>query len=200
MNAAAGRSRIATLAWSPGGSKAAARSTTGRAAGAVRYTTVAYRIGDSSPAMIPVVRATGLGVSSTSIAQTCPAYGLPSMLGQWISASGTCSRRPAAGWSARSRRSECHHACPSAQVCPAASHSRAASTARMCASRASAGRPAGKPSPVAAIPSLVSQHQPGPGPSRPVATYPAWRHRAVIFSSRFEWTRSASASRSYGTP
>ena len=70
----------------------------------------------------------------------------------------------------------------------------------MCASRASAGRVAGKPSPVAVIPSRVSQHQPGPGPSRPVVTYPARRHRAVIFSSRLEWTRSASASRSYGTP
>ena len=200
MNAAAGRSRTATLACSPGGSEAAARRTTGRAAGAVRYTTVAYCIGVSSPVMIPVVRAIGLGVSSTSIAQTCPAYGLPSMLGQWISASGTCSRRPAAGWAARSRRSECHHARPSVQACPAASHSRTARTARMCASRASAGRPAGKPSPVAVIPSRVSQHQPGPGPSRPVATYPARRHRAVIFSSRLEWTRSASARRSYGTP
>ena len=37
--------------------------------------------------MIRVVRARGLGVSSTSIAHTCPAYGLPSIDGQWISAS-----------------------------------------------------------------------------------------------------------------
>jgi hypothetical protein len=48
--------------------------------------------------MIRVVRAMGLGVSSASIAHTCPAYGLPAMLGQWISASSTCSRRPASGW------------------------------------------------------------------------------------------------------
>ena len=93
--------------------------------------------------MIRVVRASGLGVSSTSTAQTCPAYGLPAMEGQWISASGTCPSRPAAGWSARSRRSECHQAFPSAQAGLAASHSRAASTARMWASRPSEGRRAG---------------------------------------------------------
>ena len=122
------------------------------------------------------------------------------MEGQWISASGTCSRRPAAGRSARSRRSECHQARPSPQAGVAASHSRAASTARMCARRPSAGRVAGKPSPVAAIPSRVSQHHPGPGPSRPVAAYPARRHRAVIAGSRSGWTRSATASRSNGAP
>jgi hypothetical protein len=32
--------------------------------------------------MIRVVRPADLGVSSTSIAQICPAYGLPSTLGQ----------------------------------------------------------------------------------------------------------------------
>ena len=114
--------------------------------------------------MIRTVRASGLGVSSTSTAHTCPAYGLPSMDGQWISASGTCPPRPAAGWLARSRRSECHHAWPSVQAGPAVSHSRAARTARMCASRPSEGRRAGNPSPVAVIPSRVSQHHPGPGP------------------------------------
>ena len=36
VNAAAGRSRTTTRAWSPGGSEPAARVTTGRAAGAVR--------------------------------------------------------------------------------------------------------------------------------------------------------------------
>ena len=36
LNAAAGRSRTTTRAWSPAGSAAAARVTTGRAAGAVR--------------------------------------------------------------------------------------------------------------------------------------------------------------------
>ena len=54
----------------------------------------------------------------------------------------------------------------------------------MCARRPSAGRVAGNPSPVAVIPSRVSQHHPGPGPSRPVAAYPARRHRAVIAGSR----------------
>ena len=54
----------------------------------------------------------------------------------------------------------------------------------MCARRPSDGRPAGNPSPVAVIPSRVSQHQPGPGPSRPVSAYPARRHRAVIAGSR----------------
>ncbi|MGH3202804.1 MAG: AAA family ATPase [Streptosporangiaceae bacterium] len=46
--------------------------------------------------MIRPVRPAALGVSSTSIAQTCPAYGVPATLGQWISASGTCPPRPAA--------------------------------------------------------------------------------------------------------
>ena len=93
--------------------------------------------------MIRTVRASGLGVSSTSMAQTCPAYGLPAMDGQWISASGRCPPRPAAGWSARSRRSECHHAFPSTQAGIVCSHSRAARTARMWASRPSEGRRAG---------------------------------------------------------
>ena len=63
--------------------------------------------------MIWVVRASGLAVSSTSTAQTCPGYGLASMLGQWISASGTCPAAMAApGRAARMRRSECHQACP----------------------------------------------------------------------------------------
>jgi hypothetical protein len=156
---------------------------------------VAYRIGLSSSLMIAAVRAAGLGVSSTSMAQTCPAYGLCSRLGQWISASATCPS-PRAEPAARSRRSECHQARPSCQTRPLASQIRAASTARMCASRASAGRVAGNPSPVAAIPSLVSQHQAGPGPNRPVAAYPARRHRATIAGSRSGLTRSAAASRS----
>jgi len=62
-----------------------------------------------------VVRASGLGVSSTSTAQTWPAYGLVSMLGQWISASGRCPA-PMPGWAARMRRSECHHAQPLVQA------------------------------------------------------------------------------------
>ena len=146
--------------------------------------------------MIRVVRAMGLGVSSTSTAQTCPAYRLPGMLGQWISASATCPPRPAVGWPARSRRSECHQACPLAQPGLVSSHSRAASTARMCASRPSAGRTAGNPSPVAFIPSRVSQHHLGPKPSRPVAAYPVRRHRPKIVGSRPGGTRSAAASRS----
>ena len=150
--------------------------------------------------MIRVVRPRGLGVSSTSIAHTCPAYGLPSIEGQWISASGTCPLRPAAGCSARSRRSECHQAWPWAQAGLACIHSRAARIARRCASRPSAGRVAGNPSPVAAMPSRVSQHHPGPGPSRPVAAYPARRHRAVSAGSRSGSTRSAAASRSDGAP
>ncbi len=44
--------------------------------------TRAYCIGASNPVMIRVVRPADLGVSSTSIAQICPAYGLESMLGQ----------------------------------------------------------------------------------------------------------------------
>ena len=54
----------------------------------------------------------------------------------------------------------------------------------MCARRPSAGRVAGNPSPVSVIPARVSQHHPGPGPSRPVAAYPARRHRATIAGSR----------------
>ena len=50
----------------------------------------------------------------------------------------------------------------------------------MCASRASDGRGRGSANPAAVIPAGVSQHQAGPGPSRPVAAYPARRHRAVI--------------------
>ena len=61
----------------------------------------------------------------------------------------------------------------------------------MWASRPSAGRAAGNPRPVSAIPARVSQHHPGPGPSLPVAAYPARRHRATIGGSRSGWTRSA---------
>ena len=49
---------------------------------------------------------------------------------------------------------------------------------------------------VAVIPSRVSQHHPGPGPSRPVAAYPARRQRARIGGSRSGSTCSARASRS----
>ena len=42
----------------------------------------------------------------------------------------------------------------------------------------------------------VSQHQAGPGPSRPVAANPARRHRAVIARSRAGCAPSAAASRS----
>ncbi len=62
--------------------------------------------------MIRAVRGSGLGVSSTSTAQTCPAYGLVSRLGQWTSASGRCPARAGTGWAARRRRSECHQAWP----------------------------------------------------------------------------------------
>ena len=54
----------------------------------VRYTTVAYRGGENSSVIFLTVRSSPLGVSSTSIAQIWPPYGLASMLGQWISASG----------------------------------------------------------------------------------------------------------------
>jgi len=93
--------------------------------------------------MMPAVRASGLAVSSASIAQICPAYGDPSRLGQWISASGTWT--PLAGplAAARMRRSLRHHACPSWYTSPPSSHSRTASTARMCARRPSDGRVAG---------------------------------------------------------
>jgi hypothetical protein len=94
--------------------------------------------------MIGVVRASGLGVSSTSTAHTWPAYGLSGngrpvdlRVRHVLAAPG---RGPVG---ARSRRSECHHAFPSVQAGPSASHSRAASTARMCASRPSDGRRAG---------------------------------------------------------
>ena len=70
----------------------------------------------------------------------------------------------------------------------------------MWARRPSAGRVAGNPSPVSVIPARVSQHHPGPGPSRPVSAYPARRHRAMIAGSRSGCTRSARASRSYGAP
>jgi hypothetical protein len=77
--------------------------------------------------MIRAVRAAGLGVSSTSTAHTWPAYGLPAIEGQRISASGVCPRRPVAGICARSRRSECHHAWPCSQAGLRASHSASAS-------------------------------------------------------------------------
>ena len=63
--------------------------------------------------MIAAVRVSGLGVSSTSIAQHSPAYALPGISGHDTSASGTCphpTRPPAA---ARIRRSLRHHARPS---------------------------------------------------------------------------------------
>jgi hypothetical protein len=58
--------------------------------------------------MICAVRATCLAVSSISIAQICPAYGLAGMDGHQISASGRWV--PAAGPLRRMRRSDCHHA------------------------------------------------------------------------------------------
>jgi hypothetical protein len=42
----------------------------------------------------------------------------------------------------------------------------------------------------------VSQHHARPGPSRPVAAYPARRHRATIPRSRAGCAPSAAASRS----
>jgi hypothetical protein len=122
------------------------------------------------------------------------------MLGQWISASGMCPERLTAGCSARSRRSECHQGRASCQAGLASIHSRAARIARKCASRPSAGGPAVNPRPVAAIPSRVSQHHFGPGPSRPAAAKPARRHRAVIADSRSGSARNAVASRSNGAP
>ncbi|HEY1002983.1 MAG TPA: hypothetical protein VGD83_25405 [Streptosporangiaceae bacterium] len=111
-----------------------------------------------------------------------------------------CSARSAAGWPASSRRSLCHQGRPSRQAGLASIQSRAARIARKCASRPSAGGPARNPRPVAAIPSRVSQHHFGPGPSRPVAANPARRHRAVSADSRSGSTRNAVASRSNGAP
>ena len=79
--------------------------------------------------MMAAVRAACLAVSSTSMAQTCPAYGLAAMEGHQISASGRCV--PAAGPLRRMRRSDCHHPWCWSQAGLAANHSRAASTARM---------------------------------------------------------------------
>ena len=62
--------------------------------------------------MMPAVRASGLAVSSASMAQICPAYGEPSRLGQWISASGTCTPLAGPPVAARMRRSLRHHAWP----------------------------------------------------------------------------------------
>ncbi|MGH3205978.1 MAG: hypothetical protein ACRDP5_28590 [Streptosporangiaceae bacterium] len=70
----------------------------------------------------------------------------------------------------------------------------------MCARRPAAGRTAGYLSPVVVIPSRVSQHHRGPGPSRPVATYPSRRHRASILDVPLGPVRSATASRSSGAP
>ena len=199
VNAAAGSSRTTTRGWSPGGSDAAARVTTGRAAGAVRYTTCAYRMATKQPGHDPGGPGDRLGGELDLDRPHLPGVGAGRRCdGQWISASGTCSRRPAAGWSARSRRSECHQGWPWLQAGLPCSHSRAARTARMWARRPSAGRVAGNPSPVSVIPARVSQHHPGPGPSRPVSAYPARRHRATIAGSRSGCTRSAMASRSYG--
>jgi hypothetical protein len=68
----------------------------------------------------------------------------------------------------------------------------------MYASRASAGRRAGNGRPVAIIPAGVRQHRAGPGPTVPVAAYPAARYRAVITRNRAGRGSSAAASRSYG--
>jgi hypothetical protein len=72
VNAAPGRSRTMIRACQSAGTAAADRVTTGRAGGAVRYSTCAYRAGASSPAMMAVVRPNALAVSSTSTAHTCP--------------------------------------------------------------------------------------------------------------------------------
>ena len=103
----------------------------GGGGGQVDHLRVAHR--GQQPGHDPGGPGEGLGVSSTSIAHTCPAYGLPSMEGQWISASGTCPLRPAAGWSARSRRSLCHQAWPCGPGRAGCIHSRAARIARRCA-------------------------------------------------------------------
>ncbi len=142
--------------------------TTCRAEGEVRYTITAYRLAQISSVMIEVVRATGLAVSSTSMAQICPAYGLSSRLGQCTSASGIWPPRVGDRLTCM-RRSEHHQPCRCCQAGPLSSHSRAASTARVCASRPMDGFPAEYRNPVALMPSRVSQHQVGPGPSRALA-------------------------------
>ena len=133
--------------------------------------------------MIRAVRAARLGGQLGLDRPHLPGVGTGVDAGQWISASGTCSACLAAGWSARSRRSLCHQA---------GRHSRRGrrpATAgqpgrRGCApgGRARGGWPG---SPARWRPSRPgSAAQAGPGPSLPVAAYPARRHRAVIAGSR----------------
>lgn len=66
----------------------------------------------SSPAMITVVRARGLGVSPASTAQHSPAYALPATSSQDTSASGMCpdghARRSRRGYAARSATTPAH--------------------------------------------------------------------------------------------
>ena len=95
--------------------------------------------GAVSPAMMAAVRAACLAVSSISMAQTCPAYGLAATDGHQISASGRWV--PAAGPLRRMRRSDCHHGRCCCQ-CRAGvrAHSRTASTARTCCQAGQAGR------------------------------------------------------------
>ena len=65
--------------------------------------------------MIRVVRAAAWGSARPRWPRPARRTGCPRW-GQWISASGTCPCAPGGGRSARSRRSECHQACPSAQA------------------------------------------------------------------------------------
>jgi hypothetical protein len=86
-----------------------------------------------------VVRASGLGVSSASIAQHSPAYGRPVRSGQDTSASGTWLMPTRPPTAARMRRSLRHHARPSRYASLSSIDSPTASTARIWASRPSAG-------------------------------------------------------------
>jgi hypothetical protein len=119
--------------------------------------------------MMVVVRASGLGVSSTSMAHRSPGYGLAGISGQDTSASGMCPLGTRPPIAVRIRRSDRHHGCPACPASLASRARRAASTARGCASRPNDGREGAKPRPVASRPVRVSQHHAGPGPSRPVS-------------------------------
>ena len=94
--------------------------------------------------MTEVVRLTVLRVTSASMAQHSPAHGTAALSGQCTSPSGRCSRSPARPAArTRSRRSLRQNAPACWYSALAAKASRTVATARVCASRDSAGEMGG---------------------------------------------------------
>ena len=147
--------------------------------------------------MIAAVRASGLGVSSASIAQHSPGIRAGGQVGPGHLRIGHMPgpASPALRRGSAVRTATTPGRLPEASL--ASRDRRTASTARMCASRASAGRPGGEAQAGGAMPGRVSQHHAGPGPEPAgLRRTRRARQRATIARNRSSRTPNAAASRS----